>query len=241
MHYQGDFPISPVIRGAGVKPTRVLLADDHALVRAGFRSLVEGIKGVRVVAEAKDGREALRLIRQHRPDIALLDIAMPLMNGLDALAQINREFPRVRVVMLSMYEDEEYVHAAKKSGAAGYLLKSAEQAEFQKCVRAVASGQTYFDPQISKGAFSPDAGRGEASVIQADESPFGKLTLRQRQVLQLIAEGHTNREIAGIMEIDVKTVETHRTNLMRRLNIHDVANLTRYALQKGLIRPHAAS
>jgi DNA-binding NarL/FixJ family response regulator len=218
-----------------MKQLRVLLADDRALVRAGFRSLLQGIQGITVVAEANDGREALRLIREHRPDIVLIDIGMPGMNGLEALRHVTKEFQGVKVIFLTMHADEEYVLEALKGGAAGYLLKDSPPAELEQCISAVAKGQTYFSPRVSESVLEYQRQvRGE--TVRAEDNRFQKLTLKQREVLQLIAEGHTTREIARIMGIGEKTVESHRTNLMRRLDIHGVASLTRYAIQKGMIR-----
>lgn len=219
-----------------MKPIRVLLADDHALVRAGIRSILNGFQGIKVVAEARDGLEALQLIRAFRPDVALLDIAMPRMNGLGALDHLTKEFPEVRTIILSMHPNEEYVMEARRAGAAGYLLKDSPPGELERCLRAVAGGEIYYSPRVSKSVLEYQRRlRGEAAPAEA--SLFRKLTPRQREVLQLIAEGNTSPEIANILRIDVKTVETHRTNLMRRLDIHDVAGLTRYALRKGLIKP----
>lgn len=219
-----------------MKLIRVVLADDHALVRAGIRAILKGFQGIEVVAEAKDGREAVQLIRELRPDVALLDIAMPGMNGLDALRHLTREAPDVRTVILSMHPNEEYVIEASRAGALGYLLKDSPPAELERCLRAVAGGEEYFSPRVSQSVLEYQRRlRGEPAP--AEDSPFEILTPRQREVLQLIAEGNTSPEIANIMGIDAKTVETHRSNLMSRLGLHDVASLTRYALRKGLIKP----
>jgi DNA-binding NarL/FixJ family response regulator len=215
-----------------VTPTRILLADDHTLVRAGFRALLAGIPDVQVIAEAGDGREALRLIEEHQPDLVLMDISMPGLNGLEAAARVASESPYVRVIILSMHANEEYVVQALQSGAAGYLLKDADAAELEIAVRAVSRGETYLSPPVSKQVIADYLRRiGEGgSLLEA-------LTPRQREVLQLIAEGHTSREMAQILGISLKTVESHRTALMRRLDIRDVAGLVRYAIRVGLVSP----
>jgi DNA-binding NarL/FixJ family response regulator len=219
---------------------RVLLADDHDLVRAGFRSLVQSFGGVHVVAEADDGREALRQIEIHRPHVVLMDIMMPSLNGLEATARIAKDFPKTRVIILTMNAAEEYVLKAMRVGAAGYLLKDGNPAELEQAIRAVARGETFLSSKVShhlvsgfvhgKGRSAPD-GSGLANGNDA----MDKLTLRQRETLQLIAEGNTTKEIAKKLNISVKTVETHRMQLMERLDIHDIAGLVRYALRSGLI------
>jgi DNA-binding NarL/FixJ family response regulator len=207
----------------------VLLADDHTLVRAGFRNMLEGINSVEVIAEAGDGREALALIERHRPDVVLMDIAMPGLNGLEAARRVSKDFPNVHVVILSMHASEEYVLRALNAGAAGYLLKDADPAELELAIKAARQGNTYLSPPVS---------RQVSEYIQrtgGKDSSLEKLTPRQREVLQLIAEGQTNREIAHTLGISVKTVETHRMKLMKRLDIHDIAGLVRYAIRKGLV------
>ncbi len=213
-----------------IRSMRLLLADDHRLVRAGIRTLLEGIAGVTVIAEASDGREALDLVHAHHPDIVLMDIAMPGLNGLEAIAQIGEHFPFVRVIVLSMYANEEYVLRALRLGAAGYLLKDVAPAELEMAIRATTCGQTYLCPTVSK--LVADYLR---RVDDDPDSVFDRLTPRQREVLQLIAEGHTTQEMAQILGITAKTVETHRSNLMDRLDIHEVAGLVRYAISVGLV------
>jgi DNA-binding NarL/FixJ family response regulator len=208
---------------------RVLLAEDRALVRAGIHALLDQMPGVSVVAEASDGREALRLAHEHRPDIALLDIGMPGLNGLEAAQRITRELPEVKVIIVSIHSNEEYVWQALRSGAAGYVLKDASPSELEEALAAVAQGGTYLSPAIKK-LFDSTMGRPR------ELSPLDRLTPRQREVLQLIAEGHTNRAIASILGISIKTVESHRTRLMETLDIHDVAGLVRFAIRVGLIR-----
>jgi DNA-binding NarL/FixJ family response regulator len=213
-------------------PIRVLLAEDHTLIRAGIRALLEHLAGVQVVAEAGDGREALRLIEMHKPDVALVDIAMPGLNGLEVTARAAKDFPNVRVIILSMHANEEYVLQALRVGAGGYLLKDAGTSELELALRAVVHGETYLSPAVSKHVVADYVRR-----VGAEEQPrlLDQLTARQREVLQLIAEGRTTQEIANLLNVSVKTIETHRTQLMQRLDIHDIAGLVRYAIRMGII------
>jgi DNA-binding NarL/FixJ family response regulator len=222
-----------------VKPIRVILADDHALVRAGIHALLASLEGIEVVAEAGDGRQALQLVETYRPDVILMDISMPELNGLDAVEKITRDFPQVRVIILSMHANEEYVLHALRAGAAGYLLKDAGIAELDLAVRSVAQGETYLSPPVSRSVIDDYLRRlgNPAEVGGALPIMDGKLTSRQREVLQLIAEGRTTQEIAERLHVGVKTVETHRAQLMERLDIHDVAGLVRYAIRIGLVNP----
>jgi DNA-binding NarL/FixJ family response regulator len=215
-------------------PIRVLLADDHALVRAGIRALAQNLSGIEIVAEAVDGRDALALIKSHQPDLVLMDISMAGLNGLEATARVAKEFPNVRVIILSAHANEEYVWQALRAGAAGYLLKDAGTAELELALNAVARGETYLSPAVSKHVVADYVRRvgGEPRTLEL-------LTPRQREILQLVAEGQTTKEIARTLHISVKTVETHRMQLMERLDIHDVAGLVKYAIRTGLIKPDA--
>ena len=215
-----------------MRPIRVLLADDHDLFRAGLRVLLQDLGGFEVVAEAGDGREALRLVGEHRPDVVLMDLMMPGLNGLEATARVAREFPGVRVLVLSMNAAEEFVLPAVRAGASGYVLKNARPAELEQAIRAVARGETYLTPAVS-GHLIDDYRRRTADEPDSLE----KLTPRQREVLQLVAEGHSTKEIARRLGVSVKTVETYRSQLMDALDIHDIAGLTRYAIRKGLVSP----
>ena len=210
---------------------RVVLADDHHLVRAGIRSLLETLAGVEVVAETGDGREAIELVRLHRPNLVLMDITMGGMNGLDATTHLIREFPQLRVIILSMHANEEYVRHALQAGAAAYLLKDAATAELELAVRAVAQGQTYLSPAISRQVVEEYLGGQSAPAA----GPLTQLTARQREVLQLIAEGKTTKQTAALLKVSVKTIETHRAQLMERLGIHDVPGLVRYAVRHGMV------
>jgi DNA-binding NarL/FixJ family response regulator len=211
-----------------------LLVDDHGLVRAGIRALLESLDGIQVLEEAEDGREALRLVELHHPDIVLMDIAMSGLNGLEATKRINRDFPNTRVIILSMHANEEYVLQSLRAGAAGYLLKDAGTVELEIAIKAVAGGETYLSPPVSKHVIS-DYVRRMSAGEQETQSTLDRLTLRQREILQLIAEGQTTQEIARLLNIGVKTVETHRMQLMERLDIHDIAGLVRYAIRVGLV------
>ncbi len=213
-----------------MKPIRVLLADDHTLVRAGIRSLLETIPDVEVVAESGDGREALELIALHRPDLVLLDIGMPGLNGVEIARQCERVSPKTRVVMLSMYDDRTHVMQAIRAGATGYLLKGAAVAELPLAVKAVMAGETYLTPRVSRHVVD-----GFLQDERSDADPLTGLTQRQREILQLIAEGKSTKEIAGVLEVSVKTIETHRARLMERLGIHDVPGLVRFAIRSGLV------
>jgi len=217
-------------------PIRVVLVDDHALVRAGIRALLENIEGVAVVAEAGDGRAALWAVAEHQPHVVLMDIAMAGLNGLEATARIVREHPAVRVVILSMHANEEYVLRALQAGAIGYLLKDADTAELELAVRAAARGEAYLSPGVSRHLIADYVRRvgRDPQLVESLSHGLSLLTPRQREVLQLIAEGRTTREIARLLNISVKTVETHRAQLMERLDIHDVAGLVRYAIRAGL-------
>ncbi len=215
-----------------------MLADDHTLVRAGIRSLLEGLEHIEVVAETGDGREALRLAKACEPDVVLMDIGMPVMNGLEATARITKDLPNVHVIILSMHASEEYVWQALRAGATGYLLKDADAAELEIAVRSAIQGQTYLSPAISKQVVTDYVRRvsGEVDANQFGSNPFEILTSRQREILQLIAEGNSTKEIAQILKLSIKTVETHRAQLMERLDIHEVAGLVRYAIRTGLIK-----
>lgn len=213
-----------------MKPIRVVLADDHALVRAGIRSLLKELEGVQVVGEATDGREAFQLVKRKQPDIVLMDIAMPGMNGLEAARRILKVYPEVRVVILSMHANEEYVRQALRVGVSGYLIKDAATSELEIAVRAVSRGETYLSPAAAKHVV-----RKYKQRLAGRVRAYDRLTPRQREILQLIAEGRTTKEIASILDISLKTAETHRIQLMERLDIRDVAGLVRYAIRIGLI------
>jgi DNA-binding NarL/FixJ family response regulator len=208
---------------------RILLAEDHAMVRAGLRSLLESIAEMEVVGEAANGNEALQQITGLRPDVVLMDVSMPELNGIEATRRAVQAHRRTRVVMLSMHADAEYVCQALVAGASGYLLKNSEPGELEMALRAAARGDIWLSPAISH--VIPNLVRKFAPARR----PLEKLTSRQREVLQLIAEGNTTKEIAQRLRLSVKTIETHRADLMERLEIHDVASLVRYAVRVGII------
>lgn len=211
---------------------RIVLADDHTLFRAGIRALLADIVGGAVIAEAGDGHEALRLIVQHRPDIAMLDIGMAGLNGLEVAARVAVECPGVHVIILSMHAHEAYVLQALRAGAVGYLLKDADTIELDLALKAVMRGEIYLSPAVSRQVVTGYVQHAGETVDELD-----RLSLRQRETLQLIAEGRTTQEIACQLGISVKTVEKHRAQLMERLGIHDVASLVRYAIRAGLVAP----
>ena len=211
---------------------RVLLADDHTLIRAGIRALLESVLGMEVVAESGDGREALELIEKHTPDVVLLDIDMPGLNGLEVARRAAGASPRTRLVILSMYADPAFVRQALQAGVKGYLLKGAVVSELPLAIQSVMRGETYLTPKVSQAVVSGFLREGEGG-----QQPVAQegLTGRQREILQLIAEGRSTKEIAQVLDVSVKTVETHRQRLMDRLGIHDVAGLVRFAIRTGIV------
>jgi DNA-binding NarL/FixJ family response regulator len=209
---------------------RILLADDHSLVRAGIRALLERIAGVELVREAGNGREALELIRAEVPDLVLMDVAMADLGGLEALPRMTKAFPCIKVIILSAYSNEEYVIRALRAGASGYMLKDAATLELELAVNAVVQGKTYLSPSISRTVIETYLER-----VDGDTGPLEQLTARQREILQLIAEGKNTKEVAYLLGISAKTVEAHRLQLMARLHIHDVPGLVRYAIRSGLV------
>ena len=214
---------------------RILLADDHALVRAGIRMIIQGLPGFRVIAETGDGQEAVRLARQLEPDIALLDLSMPGLNGLDAMARIAKECPAVRVVALSMHTAENYVLEALRAGAMGYVVKDAAVEELEQALNAVSAGERFLSPAVSRHVLQGYLRLAKGEAAPEPRPTVDHLTPRQREILQLIAEGRSTRDIAERLSISIKTVETHRAQIMQRVDIHDVAGLTRYAIRAGLI------
>jgi DNA-binding NarL/FixJ family response regulator len=211
---------------------RIALVDDHALLRAGIRALLEKLPGIEVVGEANNGREALELIKKKGPNVILLDISMTELGGLEALPRIVKDFPAVKVLILSAFANEEFVLRALRSGAAGYMLKDAAAEELELAIKAVANDKTYLGPSISRTVVESYLQRttGEQGLIE-------QLTARQREILQLIAEGKNTKGIASTLDISAKTVDAHRLQLMARLDIHDVPGLVRYAIRSGLVSP----
>jgi DNA-binding NarL/FixJ family response regulator len=213
-----------------VNTLRVLLADDHELVRAGIRALLEKMPDVEVVGEASNGREALELVKSQLPNLVLMDIAMPELGGLETLPRIIKNFPAIKVVILSGHVTEDYVSRALRSGASGYMVKDAAAVELELVLKAVAQDKIYLSPLISRIIINSYMERAGGEL-----SPLERLTSRQREILQMIAEGKNTKEIASTLEISVKTVEAHRLQLMERLDIHDVPGLVRYAIRNGMV------
>lgn len=211
--------------------TRIILADDHKVMRAGLRNLISQEPDLEVVAEAGTGREAVELCHEYEPDLVLMDIAMPDLNGIEACRQVRAELPRVRVLALSMHADKQYAAGMLGAGASGYLLKDCAYDELVEAIRTVASGRTYLSPEITGVVLRDYVDR--LSGAEAN-SAFSVLTDREREVLQLVAEGHTTKQIAEKLYVSVKTVESHRQNIMDKLEIRTIAELTKYAIREGL-------
>lgn len=213
---------------------RILLADDHTVVRQGLRKVLEERPDWKVVAEAGDGREAVRLVEHHKPDVAILDVAMPLLNGIEATRQIVRRVPHVRVLVLTMHSDEAYVTQMLHAGAAGYLLKDSADVDLLNAVAAIAEGKSFFSPAIARLMLDDFVKQrsGEPGVVDRYET----LSDREREVFQLIAEGKTNKDMALLLGISPHTVETHRAHIMDKLDLHSAAEIALYAVRRGVIR-----
>jgi len=215
-----------------VSRIRVLLADDHAILRAGLRLLLEREPDFSVAGEAGDGRAALEWLAREPADVAVMDVGMPGLNGIEATAQIARQFPKTAVIMLSMHSDETYVLRCLRAGARGYILKESAEHELIAAIRAVMGGKSYFSPKVKHLLRQDHIARLQRS---AGEDPFELLTSREREVLQLIAEGNSNKEIAARLFLSVYTVETHRKNILEKLKLHGPADLILYAVRKGMV------
>ncbi len=211
---------------------RIMLADDHTVMRSGLRLLLERQSDFTVVAEAEDGREAVALAETQRPEVAVMDVAMPMLNGIEATRQIVAKSPHLAVVMLSMHSDESYVLRALKAGARGYLLKDSAEADLIRAVRAVSTGRSFFSPAISRMLLEDHI---RELRQKGKEDTYETLTTREREVLQLIAEGNANKEISTILNLSLYTVETHRTHILQKLDLHSVPELILYAVRKGII------
>jgi DNA-binding NarL/FixJ family response regulator len=210
---------------------RLVLADDHTILREGIRALLEDQPDMAVVGEAQDGRQAVQLAHDLRPEIVLMDIGMPLLNGLEATRQIKRDHPEIHVLVLTMHENEEYIHEVLAAGASGYILKQAAAGELVAAIRAVQRGDAALSPAITRVVIQDYLRSETAQPVTASN----ELTAREREVLQLIAEGHTSKEIAELLCLSVKTVQAHRTSLMQKLDLHDRGDLIKYAIQKKII------
>jgi len=215
-----------------MRKIRILLADDHKLMRSGLRVLLEQQADLTVVGEASDGREAVALVASQRPDVLVMDIGMPNLNGIEAATQITQSHPEISIVMLSMHSDESYVLRALKAGAKGYLLKDSAEADLIRAIHAVADGKSFFSPAVSKVLLDDYVRKLRRS---GTEDPYDLLTPREREILQLVAEGKSNKDVAQLLNLSVYTVETHRSNIMEKLNLHGVPELILYAVRKGVI------
>lgn len=212
------------------KRITVLLAEDHTVVRQGLRLILDTSDEIRVVAEAENGRQAVKLAKELKPDIALLDVAMPLLNGLETVKQLRQDTPKTRVLILSSYDDDRFIDESLASGAAGYLVKHSAANDLIKAIQEVHAGRSFFSPAIQRRLAARMSGGRQGGPKISD-----KLSRREAEVLQLIAEGFANKQIADELSISVKTVEKHRQSMMNKLNIHEVAGLTRYAVTRGLV------
>jgi len=215
-----------------MRKTRILLADDHQLMRSGLRLVIEQQPDLTIVGEAADGREAVAIAKSVRPDVAVMDISMPNLNGIEAAHQIIQSQPDIAVIVLSMHTDESYVLRALKAGAKGYLLKDSAEADLIAAVRAVARGKSFFSPAVSKVLLDDYMRKLKRSGA---EDAYDLLTPREREILQLVAEGKSNKDVANLLNLSVYTVETHRSNIMQKLNLKGVPELTLYAVRKGII------
>ncbi len=212
--------------------TRILVADDHGIVRQGLRSLLERQQEMEVIGEARDGREAVRLAKELDPYIIVMDIAMPQLNGIDAAEQVLRTSPETKIILLSMYADEEFMTRALTVGVKGYLLKDSAEVDLVRAVRAVASGKSFFSPSIAHALAEDYVRQLQSRGIQ---DSYELLTAREREILQLLAEGKSNKDVATVLNVSPYTVETHRMHLMQKLNLHNTAEIVLYAVRKKII------
>ena len=214
------------------KKHRILIVDDHTLFRAGVRALLAQDPGIEVVGEADNGRDAIRAVGQLAPHLVLMDLTMPSMNGMEAMTEIKRRYPEVRVLVMTLHKAEDYIHASLKAGADGYILKDATQEEFRVAIRSVMQGKTYLSMDVSAKVVGGYLGGANSSGAS---SVYDLLTHRESEVLKLVAEGNSNKFIAEFLSLSVKTIEKHRSNLMSKLDLHNASGLTAYAMEKGLI------
>jgi DNA-binding NarL/FixJ family response regulator len=215
-----------------MKPIRIVLADDHTVVRKGLRLLLESQSGFVVIADAADGRETVALVEKHQPDVVVMDVAMPILNGIEAARQISTRHPQTAIVFLSMHSDESYVLKALKSGARAYLLKDSAEYDLINAIKAVSEGKAFFSPAISKMLVEDYMRQMREKDV---EDSYELLTTREREILQLLAEGKNNKDVAALLNLSPYTVETHRANIFQKLNLHSTADLILYAVRKGVI------
>jgi DNA-binding NarL/FixJ family response regulator len=228
LHHGGKFKWERIVN----KKSRLLIADDHTLLRAGLCSLLSQDPDIEIVGEAANGRDAIQLVGALSPHLVIMDLNMPGMNGLEAIVDIKRRFPETRVLVLTIHKTEEYIHESLRAGADGYVLKDATHDELRVAVRSILNGKSYLSPDISGKVINGYLGTG--SNVNGSTS-WDKLTHREREVLKLVAEGHQNKYIAEFFSLSVKTVEKHRSNLMKKLDLHNTSKLTAYAIEKGLV------
>ena len=223
-----EAPKEPVVE----QKHRILIVDDHALFRAGLRALLFQDPDLEVVGEADNGRDAIRAVGELSPHLVLMDLTMPMMNGIEAVTEIKRRYPDVRILVMTLHKSEDHVHASLKAGAHGYILKDATQEEFFVAVHSVLRGKTYLSMDVSAKVVSGYLGGGKANGASG---VYDSLTHREREVLKLVAEGKSNKDIAAFLNLSVKTVEKHRSNLMSKLDVHNASGLTAFAIERGLI------
>jgi DNA-binding NarL/FixJ family response regulator len=212
---------------------KVIIAEDHTIVRKGLCALLQGEPDIEVIGEAENGREAIKIVETLLPDVVLMDIAMPGLNGLDTTRQLKKRFPKLKILILTMHDNEEYIFETLRAGASGYLIKRSAPNELISAIHSVYRDESFLSPAISKKVIEGFVQSGGQAVIEDED--YMKLTVREREVLQLIAEGNTNREIARLLHISIKTVESHKAHIMEKLDIRNIAELTQYAIRKGLI------
>lgn len=214
--------------------TSVILADDHAMIRSGIRMLLKEAEDISIIGEAANGEEAVTLTRDLSPDVIVLDLSMPKLSGIEAVRIITRRFPKTKILVLTMHENEEYIVQIVKSGAAGYIVKTAGKDELLKAIRTVATGEKYFSHRVSEILVEGFMKKADG-IEETQSGKTGPLTRREKEILALVAQGLTNQDIGKKLFISHRTVDTHRTNIMQKLDIHDVANLVRYAVQHGIV------
>ncbi len=214
---------------------RILIVEDHTLLRAGIRSLLLQDSTLEIVGEADNGRDAVRAMESAAPDLVLMDISMPGMNGIEAIIDIKRRYPKTLVLVLTAHKADEYIHESLRAGADGYILKDATHDELRVAIRSVLNGKTYLSPDISKNVIAAYLGTDKAAAATGPASAWDTLTHREREVLKLVAEGRPNKYIADYFCLSVKTIEKHRSNLMKKLDLHNASMLTAYAIEKGLV------
>ena len=216
-----------------MKKIKVVIAEDHTIVRKGLCALLQGEPDIEVVGEAENGREAIKIVEKLLPDVVVMDIAMPGLNGLETTRQLTKKFPKLKILILTMHDNEEYIFETLRAGAAGYLIKRSAPNELISAIQSVFRGESFLSPAVSKKVIEGFVQSGGSAA--KEDADYGRLTTREREILQLIAEGNALREIASLLHISIKTVESHKAHIMEKLNLRSIAELTQYAIRKGLI------